>query len=263
MQDLDYFGSASGSRNVICGYTAWAVVKNYRSFINSAYFIAMVAELKYFESFLVRYFPEYSLNIPISPDPNCFSAHGGIFNVDSMLSYFENDILDSQYMTNSSQMSEFRMLLVNEYIHDLSVKRVEDDDFDIVGEPLLVSTYEVSEAIIAGYLHNTQNKAFLTFLKFKERYNNTITTLRENAIEAKRLSVEKENKIKSDAKNSRVIRATENLYNAIRRGDERAVKALLIHGADVNTSTPNGEHLIDFARRKGNSEIIGLLKHSN
>lgn len=54
--------------------------------------------------------------------------------------------------------------------------------------------------------------------------------------------------------------ATQRLYNAIRRQDIKAVSALLSRGANVMALTPNGETMLDFAKSKGNSDIIELLK---
>lgn len=54
--------------------------------------------------------------------------------------------------------------------------------------------------------------------------------------------------------------ATDNLYNAVRRGDLKAVQALLRRGADPTRVTPTGELLITYARTIGREEIAIQLE---
>mgnify|MGYP001011330888 CR=1 FL=1 len=49
--------------------------------------------------------------------------------------------------------------------------------------------------------------------------------------------------------------ATENLFNAVRRGDLKAVQRLLAKGADPSVSAPDGSSLIELAYSTGLSEI--------
>jgi len=58
----------------------------------------------------------------------------------------------------------------------------------------------------------------------------------------------------------RAARATANLYNAVRRGDSKAVSALLSKGADPNSRTPEGVPLHQHALSAGHVEIAALLK---
>lgn len=62
------------------------------------------------------------------------------------------------------------------------------------------------------------------------------------------------------ARARRADRATGNLYNAVRRGDPKAVQALLAKGADPMAMTPAGEPLISYARATGRKEIATLLE---
>lgn len=61
------------------------------------------------------------------------------------------------------------------------------------------------------------------------------------------------------ARAKRVERATSNLYNAVRRGDIKAVQALLSIGADPETLAPNGESLISYAQSLGRRDIAFQL----
>ncbi len=61
------------------------------------------------------------------------------------------------------------------------------------------------------------------------------------------------------ARARQAARATGNLYNAVRRGDLKAVQALLATGADPSICTPTGEPLINFAQTAGSEEIAKQL----
>ena len=58
----------------------------------------------------------------------------------------------------------------------------------------------------------------------------------------------------------RAERATENLYNAVRRGDIKAVQALLGRGANPTAMTPTGELLISYARDSSREDIAVQLE---
>lgn len=62
------------------------------------------------------------------------------------------------------------------------------------------------------------------------------------------------------ARARRAERATENLYNAVRRGDFKAVQALLGSGANPSAVTPTGEPVISYARASGRDQIAALLE---
>lgn len=62
------------------------------------------------------------------------------------------------------------------------------------------------------------------------------------------------------ARRRRADRATVNLPNAIRRGDELAVRALLNAGADPGARTDHGEGMADYAERIGELDIALLLR---
>jgi hypothetical protein len=54
--------------------------------------------------------------------------------------------------------------------------------------------------------------------------------------------------------------ATEKLFNAVRRGDVKAVEALLRQGASANGKTPDGVPLAQFAAASGRGDIEALLR---
>jgi hypothetical protein len=62
------------------------------------------------------------------------------------------------------------------------------------------------------------------------------------------------------ARARRANRATANLYNAVRRGDIKAVQALLGSGANPTAMTPMGESLISYARASGQEDIAAHLE---
>ena len=97
------------------------------------------------------------------------------------------------------------------------------------------------------YSHNT---------KSVEEYDLVCRTIASRT--AERISVDDERK-KQDK--IRVAAAkTNRLFNAIRRGDFKAIEALILGGANPQTVTPTGESLVSFAETKGNAQVIAILK---
>lgn len=62
------------------------------------------------------------------------------------------------------------------------------------------------------------------------------------------------------ARARRAQQATERLYNAVRRGDIKAVQALLEKGANPSATTPTGELIINYARDYDREDIAALLE---
>ena len=56
------------------------------------------------------------------------------------------------------------------------------------------------------------------------------------------------------------VKASGNLYNAVRRGDVKAVVALIALGADVESRCSDGKSAIDLAREKGRMDIAQILE---
>lgn len=64
------------------------------------------------------------------------------------------------------------------------------------------------------------------------------------------------------AKEKRAARATTLLYNAVRRGDLKAVQGLIAQGASADTRTPDREDLVAYAERNGRAEIAAVLREA-
>lgn len=58
----------------------------------------------------------------------------------------------------------------------------------------------------------------------------------------------------------RAQHATAKLYNAVRRGDMKAVQALLLQGADPTVLNPHGVPIVGYARAEGRDTIAELLE---
>jgi hypothetical protein len=77
---------------------------------------------------------------------------------------------------------------------------------------------------------------------------------------AARADKERQNRAVVDlAQARRAQQATGKLYNAVRRGDLKAVEALLLQGADPGVLTPQGIPLVEYARAEGRDSIANLL----
>lgn len=79
------------------------------------------------------------------------------------------------------------------------------------------------------------------------------------AAERRAINLAKEHERQEKAKIRRAEVATGNLFNAVRRGDVAAVKALLAKGANPEIKTPDGEQLQVYAESIGQAEISALL----
>jgi hypothetical protein len=64
-----------------------------------------------------------------------------------------------------------------------------------------------------------------------------------------------------EAKARKAEKASANLFNAVRRGDLKAVQALLQKGASPKGCTPDGIPLMKYAEENGRSAVVELLRH--
>jgi hypothetical protein len=69
-----------------------------------------------------------------------------------------------------------------------------------------------------------------------------------------------EGETKSQHKKRIAEKATLNLFGSVKRGDIKAVTALLDKGADPNAITPDGVSLVKLATSLGHTDITTLLK---
>jgi hypothetical protein len=126
-----------------------------------------------------------------------------------------------------------------------------------------------ADVIAAWVVANTKNP----YAPFGSMFNGGATTVaefrrykaesyrraQENAeAEEERQRIAKENKRAREAE-----KATQNLFNAVRRKDEKAVEALLSKGAKIESATKEGMSVLDLAEAQGNQRIIELLKNAS
>lgn len=97
---------------------------------------------------------------------------------------------------------------------------------------------------------------YKSFREYKEDERLRDTERREREIVESRLQQERK-KIK---KEKDLVNAKKNLPNAVRRGDIKAVIALVEKGIDVSLLKHNGKSLFEYAEECDNKEIIDYLK---
>jgi hypothetical protein len=86
---------------------------------------------------------------------------------------------------------------------------------------------------------------------------------RKRIAERRAARVQKERTRQAEDKTRIAAEATKTLYNAVRRGDLKAVRALMKQGADATSCGPDGSSLIVVALSKGFDAIAAELRHSN
>jgi len=96
-------------------------------------------------------------------------------------------------------------------------------------------------------------------------YYNLRDFIDEAAASRRRAEAQAENERKNfelaaPARARRAERATSNLFNAVRRGDVKAVRALLHKGALPSATTPDGQSLAEYAVDNGRADIAELLR---
>lgn len=113
-------------------------------------------------------------------------------------------------------------------------------------------------------LRNTDSYAYWSHgAKSIEEYDSIRT---RNAESAARGSAEKSERLKLELQQQKENRerniqnATQRLYNAVRRGDIKALQALIAKGADVSLPTSAGMTLLEYAESQGKKAIVELLQ---
>ena len=90
---------------------------------------------------------------------------------------------------------------------------------------------------------------------------------KHNHIECASANIERDNTRKEFEHNVKVeldaIKATQNLRNAVKRGDLHAVEALLIRGADPIKAVSGDESLVELAIKNNRDSIADFLKSKN
>lgn len=95
-----------------------------------------------------------------------------------------------------------------------------------------------------------------TLAEFEE-YQNKKEVVRDKRLQADldKQSILKEAKLKREK-----VAATQNLWNAVRRGDVKAVEALLIRGADWESVVNERGSLVNLARKNSKNDLITFLE---
>jgi hypothetical protein len=83
---------------------------------------------------------------------------------------------------------------------------------------------------------------------------------RRRHAEAQAENERKNYELAAPARARRAESATSNLFNAVRRGDVKAVRALLQKGASPSATTPDGKSLAEYAEANGRADIAELLR---
>lgn len=80
--------------------------------------------------------------------------------------------------------------------------------------------------------------------------------------EANRVENERRNyELAAAARARKAERATSQLFNAVRRGDSKAVQALLRNGAEPTATAPDGTSLVEYAEANGRKDIAEQLRN--
>lgn len=125
-----------------------------------------------------------------------------------------------------------------------------------------LSSHDSSRAEeIAGWVLSHTDNPYLPYgsnnhgAKSVEEYRKYRLASRQKA--SARADAEEARKL--EAKERKAQQATHNLFNAVRRGEVKAVVALLDKGADPTTQNPDGVTALDVAVSQGDHRIIELL----
>lgn len=71
-----------------------------------------------------------------------------------------------------------------------------------------------------------------------------------------------EAKRQADAVARRAAKATLDMFNAVRRGDMKAIKALIVKGADLHAKDETGKCILERATEYGNPCVIAILQEN-
>ena len=123
-------------------------------------------------------------------------------------------------------------------------------------EPMIHLITEGQELILDWVLRNTDSYRHYSHgaKNFRE-----YEAAKERIAERRNESMRREAIRQAAAKERTSIWATGNLYNAVRRGDIKAVCALLAKGADPNVPGPGGESLVELALSIQRQDIAATL----
>ena len=108
-------------------------------------------------------------------------------------------------------------------------------------------------------LRHTENY-YVPFSNYGAKTLNEYYKLRSEHLNAKRETQIKEELRHQDAVKRYTIKATEDIFPAIARGDVKAVKALIQKGADLDACNSEGLTPTQWAEKCGKEGIVNILK---
>jgi dTDP-4-dehydrorhamnose reductase len=126
-------------------------------------------------------------------------------------------------------------------------------------ERLLALVLDPERKLLDWILRNTKSYSYYSFDACSiEEYDAACRRKAERATEGIRRDEARQ------AQDRKLISetATKNLFNAVRRGDLKAVRALVQKVADVNLLTPDGSSLVSLATSKGYDAIATELRNA-
>jgi len=122
---------------------------------------------------------------------------------------------------------------------------------------LLPLIQDDDHAILDWILSNTKSYRYYSY---DARSYAELSGIKQAHAARRALNEQREREREAIAKSFRAKKASANLFNAIRRGDTKAVEALLRQGANPDGVSPDGASLIQYAERCGMSDIAALLR---
>ena len=110
-------------------------------------------------------------------------------------------------------------------------------------------------------LANTHNN-YLPFGSdnFGAKSINELSKFKKLSVERKHAILEAESKRQELAKERRAQEATRALFGAVKRNDIKAVKALLLKGADILAKDSEGLTIVELAKIIGSEKVLELIK---
>jgi len=121
---------------------------------------------------------------------------------------------------------------------------------------LLPLIQDNDHAILDWILSNTKSYRYYSY---DARSYAELMVIKEAHAARRARNEQREREREAIAKSCRAKKASANLFNAIRRGDTKAVEALLRQGANPDGFAPDGASLIQYAERCRRTDISALL----
>lgn len=123
-------------------------------------------------------------------------------------------------------------------------------------DKLLKLVSDPDRTIFEWILANTHSYSYYAHgAKSLEEYDRICSLISQRRSENQKKEIIRE----LEAKLRKAARASENLFNAVRRGDIKAVRALVEKGANPEIKTSNGFSLVDYAKAIGRQDIADEL----